>query len=181
LWHDGGGAVFVFNDDAANPLPEPTPTPTVTPSPNEKALVGQVNLQGRASSQGVTVIVDEGGSTPVNVTPDADGNFRVNNLTGDTNISVTADAPKYLSAVCTLPSVNNSETNLGSITLLSGDLNDDEAVDVLDMVIIGNNFGQTGSDLPTDQNQDGVVDIYDLILVGKNFGKTTQIWSCPTG
>jgi YVTN family beta-propeller protein len=183
LWHNGGGAVFVFNDDAANPSPEPTPTPTPTstPSSNETALVGQVNLQGRVSSQGVTVIVDEEGQTSVNVIPDTDGSFRVNDLTGNTNISVTADAPRYLSAVCTLSTVNNSETNLGSITLLSGDLNDDEAVDVLDMVMIGNSFGQTGSDLPTDQNQDGVVDIYDLILVGKNFGKTTQIWSCPNG
>jgi YVTN family beta-propeller protein len=177
IWHDGGGAVFVFNDDSANP--QPTPTPTATPSLDEKAIVGQVNLQGRTSSQGVTVIVDEGEQEPVNVTPDMKGHFKVNNLTGDTNISVTANAPKYLPAVCTLSTVNSPETNLGSVTLLSGDLNNDASVDVLDMVMVGSNFGQTGSDLPADQNQDGIIDIYDLILIGKNFGKSTQIWNCP--
>ncbi|MBU1111071.1 hypothetical protein KKB83_05660 [Patescibacteria group bacterium] len=61
--------------------------------------------------------------------------------------------------------------DLGSPTV-EGDLNNDGAVDIFDLVIIGNCFGQeaVGDCARADANGNGVVDIFDLVLVGGNFG-----------
>ncbi|MBN1995414.1 MAG: hypothetical protein JW953_22185 [Anaerolineae bacterium] len=172
IWHDGGGAVFVFNDNH-NPHP---PTPTPTPEPGQASILGQVKLQGRANSQGASVTVKNGEQITVSV--EANGRFKIDNAPTNAALSVTADAPIYLPAVCTGLAATSPETDLGSVTLLAGDFNDDGDVDILDLVTVGSSFGQTGLNLPTDVNRDGVVDIYDLIMVSKNFGKTTQTWPC---
>jgi YVTN family beta-propeller protein len=174
LWHDGGGAVFVFSDDSNNPHP-PTATPT---SWDEVALSGQVNLQGRVDNQGATVTVDNAGQTKGSASTDTSGHFRIDNLSVAGALSITADAPAYLPAVCTGLEVTNPEMDLGNVTLLSGDFNDDDMVDIFDMTMVGSHYGQTGPDLLTDVNRDGTVDIYDLILVNKNSEKGAQVWNC---
>ena len=51
------------------------------------------------------------------------------------------------------------------------DINSDGIVDISDLVIVGQHFGESSSsDLKADVNKDGTVDILDLILVGQNFG-----------
>ncbi len=62
---------------------------------------------------------------------------------------------------------------------LSGDCNCDDTVDIFDLVIVGNSFGQapgdSGYDPRADTNQSGgAIDILDLIIVGANFGATAQ-------
>jgi hypothetical protein len=49
------------------------------------------------------------------------------------------------------------------------DLNQDGKIDIWDLIILGNNFGKTGSNLKADINQNGIVDIFDLVLIGKYF------------
>ena len=52
------------------------------------------------------------------------------------------------------------------------DTNGDDVVDVLDLVLIAQNFGQTSAtDLCGDVNVDGAVDVLDLIKVGLRFGE----------
>ena len=185
IWHDGGGAVFVFDDNGSGPAPTtptPTPTPTATPNPGSEGnstIAGRVRLQGLTTSPGVTITINhpgQSGSGGQVSTPDAKGYFNIE-LTSNSDLSVTADAPRYLPAVCTIK-ITQSATNLGSITLLSGDLNDDQQIDIRDLTVMGSNFGNAGQDLIADINRDGKVDIYDLILVSKNFGKQTQVWPC---
>lgn len=58
-------------------------------------------------------------------------------------------------------------TQLCTYTLLAGDLNNDNVVDIADLALCAAYFGTTGPD--GDVNADGVVNIYDLVLIGKNF------------
>ncbi len=51
-----------------------------------------------------------------------------------------------------------------------GDLNGDGVVDLVDMSILLNNFGNTGPNLPGDIDGDGDVDLVDLSLLLSNFG-----------
>jgi hypothetical protein len=64
------------------------------------------------------------------------------------------------------------------ITLLGGDLNGDEVIDISDLTIGGSYFN---SDSPeADVNDSGYVDIYDIVLIGINFGKTGPVvYDCP--
>ena len=54
---------------------------------------------------------------------------------------------------------------------LVGDVNKDGVVNILDLVLVGSNFGQTGENR-ADVNEDGVVNIVDLVLVAGAFGNT---------
>ena len=53
-----------------------------------------------------------------------------------------------------------------------GDINQDFQVNVQDLIIVGQAFGQTGTpgSLQADTNGDGVVDVRDLIIVGQHIG-----------
>ena len=140
-------------------------------------IIGQVTLPGRSGNDwsGASVMVEESGQSAVT---GSNGNFTLNNVSIDNGLSLKADAPGYLPARCTLPSVSQPQVELASTALLSGDVNDDAQVDITDAVAIGLDFGATGPDLLTDINRTGNVDIFDVILLGINFGRGTQTWDC---
>jgi len=95
--------------------------------------------------------------------------------------SITADAAGYLSARCDDPVVVAPETSLASASLLSGDVNSDDLVDIVDATAIGVSFGLSSSGLPADINRDDIVDVLDLILTSVNFGQVgPQEWLCLT-
>ena len=54
------------------------------------------------------------------------------------------------------------------------DLNDDGTVNILDLVLVTNEFGQSGEDLKADLNGDGTVNILDLVVVASHFGEDTS-------
>ena len=122
------------------------------------------------------VTLNDGSSSD---TTDASGNFSLTNITVSAPASITADAPGYLPAACTITVITSAETGLASVSLLSGDINSDLEVDISDATAIGASFGQTGTELTGDINLDTVIDIFDLVLVATNFGKTgPQEWIC---
>ena len=57
----------------------------------------------------------------------------------------------------------------------SWDVNRDGIIDIRDIVIVGQHFGQTTSPpYPSyDVNGDGIVDIRDIVIVGQHFGQAT--------
>lgn len=184
------------------PTPEPTtlpptstptnePTPQVTNEPVTSTVSGQVTLAGRIDNNwaGAVVTIDEAVqlaaqefevlAAEATAVTDEMGNFTIAAVAKDTELSITADAAGYLPAVCSELVVTTEEITLMPVTLVSGDINDDNSVDVTDATAIGVGFNQTGSDLASDVNQDQVVDIFDLVLVSTNFGQNgPQSWSC---
>ena len=63
---------------------------------------------------------------------------------------------------------------------LPGDANGDGAVDLLDLDILGSNFGASPADVSTgDFNDDNVVDLLDLDILGSNFGATSGAEAVP--
>ena len=170
--------------DTPTPVPDtPTPipdTPTPTPEPVTVAIFGQVILSGRVGNNwsGATLSINEG--VPEAVT-DTNGNFSMVNVDGASLTTITADAPGYLPAVCSGPSVAPPETELNMVALLTGDLNDDKLVDITDATAVGLSFGETDPGLVADINKDGIVDIFDIVLATINYGKSSQNWNCTGG
>ena len=52
------------------------------------------------------------------------------------------------------------------------DVNNDGTVNILDLVSVAGQFGQSGDDLDGDVNDDGTVNILDLVTVAGHFGET---------
>ncbi len=61
------------------------------------------------------------------------------------------------------------EVVLAQIVPRNEDVNDDGFVDIKDLVIVGQNFGQKGSDILGDVNGDDEVNILDLVLIAQHF------------
>jgi len=64
----------------------------------------------------------------------------------------------------------------------TGDVNRDGAVDILDLVLVAQRFGESGPfiGLNPDLSGDGVVDIADLVIVAKHFGEKSVPAAPPT-
>jgi|GEM_PF-1594957 len=129
------------------------------------AVLGQVHLQGRQNYGGVVV---SDGQTYQTQTK-ADGSFSM----ASTDY-ITVNSPGYLSAQADiqrqLSQVSDSgPINLGSITLLAGDINDDDVIDILDISYLGGRYNSTDS--LADLNADGLVDIFDLAVAAGNYGQ----------
>jgi hypothetical protein len=167
-------------EPTSEPLPEPTaePEPAPTEPPAAAVVFGQAILAGRAGNNwsNAVITVDDSGQ---NAATDPAGNFTLANIVTGPHTSITADAPGYLPAVCLNPTAVAPETALLPITLLSGDISDDNLVDISDATAIGASFNLTGPGLIADLNQDQVIDIFDIVLVSLNFGQAgPQPWSC---
>jgi hypothetical protein len=64
--------------------------------------------------------------------------------------------------------------NDGTVTVTTciGDVNGDGTVNVLDMILIGQHWGETGTPgwIPEDVNRDGAINVLDMILIGQHWG-----------
>jgi hypothetical protein len=65
---------------------------------------------------------------------------------------------------------------------LKGDINGDEAVDILDLVLVAQRFGESGPfpGVNPDVTGDGVVNILDLVTVASNFGAKSGAFAAPS-
>ena len=162
--------------DEPTPVPTDEPTPEPTIEPGNAEVIGQVILAGRANNDWSGADVGANGTT---TTTDANGDFSLVSMPAGPGMTFTADAPGYLSAICTEVTVATPETVLNAVTLLSGDITNDDIVDIADATAVGVSFDQTGSGMAADINQDEVIDIFDLVLVSINFGaEGPQDWDC---
>ena len=68
------------------------------------------------------------------------------------------------------------------LSAILGDVNGDDIVNIFDLVIVSQNFGQTPPTNPAaDVNGDSIVNIFDLVIVSSNFGQTADSTATPAG
>jgi outer membrane biosynthesis protein TonB len=165
------------------PTQQPTPQPTQqpTPQPAMASVSGRITLIGRFGNNwsGATARVGTSDQTTLTeaALTDVQGNFNIENVSTGLQ-TVTADAPGYLSAVCSNANVIAPQTVLNPAALLAGDINGDDLIDIVDAATVGTNFGQIGTNA-ADITQDDAVDIFDIVLVSVNYGEIgPQDWNC---
>ncbi len=164
------------------PVP-PTNTPVPpTATPITGTISGTVKYEKRGSQAGIVVTLLTGGATGAStgqVTTGADGAFQFANVTAGT-YAVTMVASGHLSAVYTF-TLGAGGITLNAVTLLAGNADDNNLIDLADAGMIGANYKGAVPPYPAsaDFNADGVINLVDLVLVGKNFSKTSQTINQP--
>ena len=129
-------------------------------------IVGYAFLQGRQNHTGIDV--EASGPIIADVTTAADGRYAILNARAG-RYTFLFESDLYLAA-----RLDNCNTGIGTefrpppVTLFAGDLNKDQAINIMDLTRCAAVFG-TG-DPGADLNADGVVDLLDLVLIGVNFG-----------
>jgi len=142
----------------------------VSPTPTGGTVTGRVLVQGRSNYSGATVTI--GGRQAVT---GPDGTFSITNVSAGT-YTVSASIASYLRAEKSGVAVTNGSTvTLPDVTLLAGDVDNNCAINIIDLAILGSAFGSSPpTDPRVDFNQDNRVNVLDLSLLSGNFGRV-----CP--
>jgi len=158
----------------ATPTPAASSTATVTPIPC--TLEGSVTLQrpGRPAPDPSWVVVlrVSVGDTDHAVTTDPWGHFRLTGLTQGIHDIRVKNAHTLANSMRVLLVHGTNSLDFG--TLLEGDANDNNCVNITDFSILTNSF-VPGYDAHADFNQDGLVNITDFSLLKGNFGQCGDI------
>jgi hypothetical protein len=165
----------------ATPIPTTVPTleaPTETPEVGAMgAITGAVHYQNAPDNAGIRVQLLSN-DTPLNeITTGADGTFAFNDVVAGI-YAVKFIAPQHLAATISVTLDGSGQSiDLGVVSLIAGDTDDDGDVDVLDATFVGANFDVDVPPAPNnaDMNHDALVNISDLVLVGSNFGETSPV------
>jgi hypothetical protein len=143
-------------------------------------IQGRVQLQGRSEHGRVLVAGALSAQRRDEERTDAAGRFAIATTHGEGFYTLTASMPGYLTAESERPVKVTLDTvvDAGAITLLGGDVNGDQAIDIRDISYVAYHFEQ--EDAQADVNGDGQVDILDLSLVAGNFGQVgPTVWTVP--
>jgi hypothetical protein len=139
-------------------------------------IVGYAFLQGRQDHTGITV--EASGPTIADVPTNASGRYEILNARAG-RYQFLFEKELYLATHLT-----NCNTGAGvqfnppPVTLVAGDLNSDQAINIMDLTRCAAVFGQ--ADPGADINADGIVDLLDLVLIGINFGRVGPTLAvCP--
>jgi len=123
-----------------------------------------VLLEGRTDHSGTLVQLAGGSST----TTASDGSYALTASAG--TYTLTYSHASYLAKSLAVTGYAGTTTTVPQETLLGGDVNGDQSIDILDLVSVASQFGSASPTPSTvDINGDGEVDIIDIVLVAKNF------------
>ena len=109
----------------------------------------------------------------VSSTESENGAFTLESQQGSCDVSISKAG--CLTHTVTGVPVGEREVDLGEITLLSGDMNADERINMQDLRVFLQNFNKTGEKIGeplTDVNADSKVNMQDLRVFLQNFNKT---------
>jgi len=147
-----------------------TPIVTATGTPMSEAglLVGKVLASKLVRIEAYNVDNNLVGAGWVNT----DGTFDFHAASG-TN-SVIASASGFLSAQRSVTITDGSTTTLPTITLIAGDIDNNNVIDQFDALTIGMSY-HTTEPTAADLNNDGIINVLDLELLAKNYRKTGPV------
>lgn len=159
------------------PLPSFTPLPTFTglPSPTP-TLPSNGSLTGSViASKPVTVsLFDSGNALVASVTANPDGTFSLNLPAG--TYTLQAAASGFLSAQGSVVITAGTTTTKPTISLLAGDLDNNNAIDQFDAMTIGMSYNAQ-TPLVADLNNDGNINVLDLEALARNYRETgPTVW-----
>ena len=139
-------------------------------------ITGYAHRQGRTDHSGIDVEVS--GPIVADVTTAANGLYQLVNVRAG-RYEFLFEHDLYLAT-----RLRNCNTGAGTefrpptVTLVAGDLNRDQRIDILDLTRCAGAFGT--ADPGADINDDVVVNLFDLVLIGANFGQLGPIVvTCP--
>lgn len=177
---NAGNDAYVVSGDTdldGNPVPT-TSAPTIGcyQFTSLQNVTGTVALQGAVNSQQTLIFTFRPtiGSPwfPRYATLNSNGNFTLTNVPPGL-YTVAVVGPRYLNRDVTYTVMASDNIGLNA-TLLAGDVNGDNVVDISDFSLLATAFGSDPSsnywNPDADLNNDGVVDITDFSLIAGNFG-----------
>jgi hypothetical protein len=166
-------ATFTPTTPPPTPAP-PTETPEVEPAGTISGVAGYQNAPDNA---GIQVELLANGAAVATTVTSADGAFTFNNVAAGA-YTVEIDAPLHLAVTASITvDASGQPVDLGTITLVAGDTDDDGDVDVTDATFVGANFDAQVPPAPAnaDVNRDLRINISDLVLVGSNYNQVGPI------
>jgi hypothetical protein len=148
--------------------PVESPTPTTTPGTTSGTLTGQV-LAGKP----VTItLLNADNSVATSAAANADGTFSLMAPAG--TYPVRATAIGFLSAQGSVTLAAGSTSSMPSISLLAGDIDNNNVIDQFDALTIGMSYNTT-TPASADLNNDGTINVLDLELLARNYRKTAPV------
>ncbi|MCB0208499.1 MAG: hypothetical protein KDJ52_04200, partial [Anaerolineae bacterium] len=128
---------------------------------------GTILLQGRTDHSGTDIILTETScseaiSSSLSTSTAADGSFEITVADEQSIACLRATHTGYLTAQQSLPN-----EDIGTVTLLGGDVNEDAVIDILDLALIATLYRT--NDPTGDINGDGTVNIFDLVITASNY------------
>jgi len=158
---------------AATQTSTPVESPTSIVSPTATQITGAV-LTGQVIAVKVVTVrlydPDENFVAAVNANPD--GTFRFEVAAGTYTIVATANGFLRIQGSITL--ADGDARAMPVITLLAGDIDDDNAIDQFDAMTIGMSYN-TAEPPGADLNNDGIINVLDLELLAKNYRRTGPV------
>jgi len=142
----------------------PLPSPTSTPNPNG-TVAGQV-IAGKPVAVG---LYDSEGILVASTVAGVDGTFSMSAPAG--TYTIFAVASGHLGAQGEAILTPGGTTNQPSITLLAGDIDNNNVIDQFDAITIGINYNAS-TPTSADLNNDGIINVLDLELLARNYRET---------
>jgi hypothetical protein len=131
-------------------------------------LTGQV-LAGKPVTVG---LYNAANVLVTSVAANADGTFLLTAPAG--TYTVVAVASGFLSAQGSATLVGGSTTTQPVVSLLAGDIDNNNVIDQFDAMTIGMSYN-TSVPTAADLNNDGIINVLDLELLAQNYRKTGPI------
>ncbi len=160
------------------PLVQPTVDPvviqpiaqSVVSAAANTQVMGQISVPLRANFAGVAVVLTLPDGQVMQTQTDAAGNFAFANVPPGI-YRVDAGLAGYLSSQTAFTLSDGQVLLLPLSTLVGGDTNLDNRIDLTDAALIAANFDGPNAVSGADLNHDGIVDIRDLTAIGAFFGQ----------
>ncbi|MEZ4671670.1 MAG: carboxypeptidase regulatory-like domain-containing protein [Anaerolineae bacterium] len=154
-------------------LPPPSNVVPATAAVVTGQIYGQIITPLRPDSTGITIMLTLPDGAAQQAVTDSRGIFSFANLPSG-NYRIDAGAAGYLSSQLVFVLADGQALTLPPVTLIGGDTNADNQIDLSDAALIAANF-DVRSATAADLNQDGIVDIRDLTAIGAYFGKSGPV------